>query len=45
MSDNLDKRLEKASNEQSGNNMVAVVEGGNNRRIYMIEYNIIYQQL
>jgi len=40
MSDNLEKRLERASNEQSGHNMVAVVKGGNNRRIYMIEYNI-----
>jgi hypothetical protein len=40
MSDNLDKRLEKASNEQSGHNIVAVLEGGNNRRIYMMEYNI-----
>jgi hypothetical protein len=40
MSDNLDKRLEKASNEQSGHNMVAVVEDRNNRRIYRIEYKI-----
>jgi hypothetical protein len=40
MSDNLEKRLERASNEQSGYNMVAVVKGGNNRRAYLIEYNI-----
>jgi len=40
MSDNLDKRLEKASNEQLGHNMVAVVEDRNNRRIYRIEYKI-----
>jgi rRNA processing protein Gar1 len=40
MSDNLEKRLERASNEQSGHNMVAVVKGGNNRRTYIIEYNI-----
>jgi len=40
MSDNLEKRLERASNEQSGHNMVAIVKGGNNRRAYLIEYNI-----
>jgi hypothetical protein len=40
MSDNLEKRLERASNEQSGHNIVAVVKVGNNRRTYMIEYNV-----
>jgi len=40
MSDNLEKRLESASNGQSGHNMVAVVKVRNNRRIYEIEYDI-----
>jgi len=40
MSDNLDKRLEKASNEQSGLNMVVVKEWKDNERRYVEEYNI-----
>jgi hypothetical protein len=40
MSDNLDKRLKRVSDDQSGHSMVAVVKGRNSRRIYMIEYNI-----
>lgn len=40
MSGNLEKRVEKAFNEQLGNNMVAIAEGRNNRRIYTIEYDI-----
>ncbi|MFP3167062.1 MAG: hypothetical protein RXQ68_01385 [Candidatus Nanopusillus sp.] len=40
MSDNLDKRLEKTSNEQSDNGMVVVKEWKDNERRYVEEYNI-----
>jgi hypothetical protein len=40
MSDYLEKRLEKASNEQSANNMVFIKECKDDKRRYVEEYNI-----
>ena len=40
MSDNLDKRLEKVSNEQSSHNMIFIKECKDNKRRYVEEYNI-----
>ena len=40
MSDNLDKRLKEAYNEQSGHNMVVVKEWKDDERRYVEEYNI-----
>jgi len=40
MSDDLEKRLEKASNVQSANNMIVVKERKDDKRRYVEEYNI-----